>query len=193
MIGRKEKRFGNAANDQTTFLVDTFLQPLVDDLRTLALEGVTAVRWVGENLVPFTMRAHLLVVIGDMPAISKVSCHCPVLKCPKLRERTLPKLMHFKGINSKAPCRCCTHRSTPTTHKKKVTYYPSIANSEEEADIARYLNLPLREDVETRRTATWIDRCQNNPAKKHVQQETGINGSVSKFLLLPTHSVPDAD
>lgn len=54
-------------------MIDTFLQPLVDDLRELASDGVPAVRWEGDSLVKFSMKAHVIVVSGDMPAISKVS------------------------------------------------------------------------------------------------------------------------
>lgn len=54
-------------------MIDTFLQPLIDDLRKLAGEGIPAVRWEGDTLVKFRMKAHVLVVSGDMPAISKVS------------------------------------------------------------------------------------------------------------------------
>jgi hypothetical protein len=70
--GRKEKRFSNAANSNTTFLMDTFLQSLIDDLQTLATEGVKAVRWDEGHLLPSTMKAHLLLVMGDMPTQSKV-------------------------------------------------------------------------------------------------------------------------
>lgn len=53
-------------------MMDTFLQPLIDDLKVLATTGIPAVRWDNDQLVKFTMRAHLVVVSGDMPAISKV-------------------------------------------------------------------------------------------------------------------------
>jgi hypothetical protein len=38
----------------------------------LATSGVKARRWVDGKLVSFMMKAHLVVVSGDMPAISKV-------------------------------------------------------------------------------------------------------------------------
>lgn len=53
-------------------MMDTFLKPLIDDLKVLATTGIPAVRWDDDQLVKFTMRAHLVVVSGDMPAISKV-------------------------------------------------------------------------------------------------------------------------
>jgi hypothetical protein len=54
---------------------------------------------------------------------------------------------------------------TPTAIKKKKTYYPSITNSMEEAEIDRYLDLPIREDGDTKRTGAWIDYC-GDPATK---------------------------
>jgi hypothetical protein len=73
MTGNRER------NVQRQFDIDSFLQPLVDDLRLLAVDGVPAKRWTTlgqggpEVLVDFTLRAHLLTFTGDMPAVSKVS------------------------------------------------------------------------------------------------------------------------
>jgi hypothetical protein len=53
--------------------MDSFLWPLIEDLRTMATTGVPAKRWTANKLVNFTMRAHLVVISGDMPAIAKVS------------------------------------------------------------------------------------------------------------------------
>jgi hypothetical protein len=61
--------------------LDTFLYPLVQDLRTLAIDGILTHRWSGDELVSFRMRGHLLLVTGDMPAISKVS-HEPIHSDP---------------------------------------------------------------------------------------------------------------
>jgi hypothetical protein len=58
------------------FDLDSFLEPLFQDLRILATDGVRAERWVhagpARHLVDFTLRAHLLTMSGDMPAVSKV-------------------------------------------------------------------------------------------------------------------------
>jgi hypothetical protein len=53
--------------------LDSFLYPLVEDLQKLALEGVAARRWAGGEVVSFRLRAHLILINGDMPAIAKVS------------------------------------------------------------------------------------------------------------------------
>ena len=52
--------------------MDSFLWPLIEDLRALATTGIDARRWIDGKLQSFTMRAHLILVSGDMPAISKV-------------------------------------------------------------------------------------------------------------------------
>lgn len=52
--------------------MDSFLWPLIQDLEVLATSGVKARRWVDGELVSFMMKAHFVVISGDMPAISKV-------------------------------------------------------------------------------------------------------------------------
>jgi hypothetical protein len=58
--------------------LDSFLQPLIDELKTLATVGVPARTWMysadrgHDTLQPFTLRAHLLSMLGDMPAVAKV-------------------------------------------------------------------------------------------------------------------------
>ena len=52
--------------------MDSFLWPLIEDLERLATTGVSAKRWVDNKLADFTMRGHLVIISGDMPAIAKV-------------------------------------------------------------------------------------------------------------------------
>jgi hypothetical protein len=53
---------------------DSFLKPLLEDLTTLATEGILAYQYddLSGRLKPFQLKAHLLTVTGDMPAVSKV-------------------------------------------------------------------------------------------------------------------------
>ncbi|KAJ9095016.1 hypothetical protein QFC21_005809 [Naganishia friedmannii] len=55
------------------FLFDSFLQPLIEDFKVLATEGIEAFQHEEESasLQPFTLRGHLLTVTGNMPAVSK--------------------------------------------------------------------------------------------------------------------------
>lgn len=52
--------------------IDSYLQPLMSDLKILAIEGVPAFRWIDGELQPFRLRGHLVLVCGDMPAVAKV-------------------------------------------------------------------------------------------------------------------------
>lgn len=56
---------------------DSFLQPLVQDLQTLATGGIEAHQYDSDSasIQPFVLRGHLLTVSGDMPTISKVGVH----------------------------------------------------------------------------------------------------------------------
>ncbi|KAJ9095930.1 hypothetical protein QFC20_006531 [Naganishia adeliensis] len=61
------------------FDIDSFLQPLVDDLRILAVDGVSAERWIYDEasrtdvMTNFRLKAHLLTFTGDMPAVAKMN------------------------------------------------------------------------------------------------------------------------
>lgn len=55
---------------------DSFLRPLLDELKLLAGKGVECRRYLPESLTlsdVFTLRAHVITVTGDMPAVAKVS------------------------------------------------------------------------------------------------------------------------
>lgn len=55
---------------------DSFMQPLLEELQILAGAGVECRRYLpGPQTLSdiFTLRAHLITVTGDMPAVSKVS------------------------------------------------------------------------------------------------------------------------
>ena len=65
--------------------MDSFLWPLVTELLKLAA-GVVAFDALSQSL--FLLRAHLILVCGDIPAISL--------------------LMSIKGHNAFCPCRMCT-------------------------------------------------------------------------------------
>lgn len=55
---------------------DSFLRPLYDELKVLAGQGVECRRYLPESAKlseMFTLRAHVITVTGDMPAVAKVS------------------------------------------------------------------------------------------------------------------------
>lgn len=67
---------------------DSFLRPLFDELEVLAGQGVECRRYLPEAASLsdlFTLRAHVITVTGDMPAVAKVSSYAP-----SLSSRTFP-------------------------------------------------------------------------------------------------------
>lgn len=90
--------------------IDSFLWSLIQDLERLATVGVNARRWINGRLVDYQMRAHLIVISGHMPAISKVGVARTLIwhLADAIRGTCLLQLMSFKGIGAKSPCRWCT-------------------------------------------------------------------------------------
>ncbi|KAJ9118604.1 hypothetical protein QFC22_003824 [Naganishia vaughanmartiniae] len=158
----------------------SYLQPLIESLRILACEGVEASHPDGQ---PFTLKAHLITVSGDMPAISKVShglfpphsllialthIWCPVYQ-----------LMMFKGVNAKLPCRFCNLLASPSTSSgDHVTYYTTLSPPGRKSYQA--LRLPLRSDQEAKESVREIRACTSRKEREAKQVEKGINGD-SKF------------
>ncbi|QRW03146.1 Transposase family tnp2 [Ceratobasidium sp. AG-Ba] len=103
--------------------INSFLVPLVEELLELA-KGVDTVRVaVGDealqgNIFPFKLRAFLIILFGDIPAISK--------------------LLMMRGHNAITPCRTCLWPGTPY-HGQTVTYYvpltPPKAPEDGQADV----------------------------------------------------------
>lgn len=73
---RQSLRSGSKEEDGGTVDYDSFLLPLLQDLKLLATEGVDAKEYdpLSGRLKAetFRLRAHLITVCGDMPALAKV-------------------------------------------------------------------------------------------------------------------------
>lgn len=104
---------------ERTLDLNSFLFPLVQDLKKLAVEGVACRKWEERTLINFTLRGHLILVNGDMPAVVKVG-----IRLSRRDEGThfldVYQLMHFKGHTGKTPCRWCTVQSVPYVSKIKA-------------------------------------------------------------------------
>jgi hypothetical protein len=67
---------GSKEDDGGSVDYDSFLQPLLHDLKVLATDGVDAKEYdavtgrLGDET--FKLRAHLITICGDMPAVAKV-------------------------------------------------------------------------------------------------------------------------
>jgi len=81
-------------------LIDTFLWPFLQELWKLSV-GVTAFDILSSQ--SFILRAFLILIFGDIPAIAM--------------------LMRMKGHNGISPCRACPIIATPLRRGKRVTYY----------------------------------------------------------------------
>lgn len=87
--------------------------------------------------------------------------------------------MHFKGLNSKVPCRCCTQPAVLCKSNKH--YYLVSAIRGVNCVIGDYTDLPVRDEVETKLTGAWLGATAPCPAREEVENTAGINDEVSCF------------
>src|SRR5436305_7022498 len=91
--------------------LDTFFEPMIAELLQLH-QGVPT--YDAHQKKEFILRAHLILVTGDTPALSKV--------------------LHLTGHNDYSPCRFCNLKGTPYqisykrkgTERYKTQYYYSL-------------------------------------------------------------------
>jgi hypothetical protein len=139
---------------------DSFLWPMVEELLQLEA-GVTAFDAISRDY--FTLRAYLIVVFGDIPAMSM--------------------LMQMKGHNGFAPCRMCNIHGVaiPCGHK---TYYVPLNRSSHpdirsnSSSIHEYdpRNLPLRSHEEIIRQAREVQSALTNAESDRLAKEYGVKG-----------------
>jgi hypothetical protein len=139
---------------------DSFLWPLVEELLDLEL-GVTA--WDAVKQEQFTLRAHLLLIFGDMPAVAM--------------------LMRMKGHNGLCPCRFCHIRGVSIPNSANRTHYVPLDRSRhptaQAADrIARYdpLDLPLRTHSEFMAQAREVQFAPRAGLRDDLAKLYGIKG-----------------
>lgn len=87
--------------------------------------------------------------------------------------------MHFKGLNSKVPCRCCTQPAVLCKSNKH--YYLVSAIRGVNCVIGDYTDLPVRDEVETKLTGACLGATAPCPAREEVENTAGINDEVSCF------------
>ena len=117
---------------------DSFLWPLVQELLQLALR-VHAYDAATESFFP--LRAYLVLVFGDIPAISMVT--------------------RMKGHNGYRPCRMCNITGVRIPDARQPTHYvpldrynhPHIRNNPDAIQNYDTARLPLRTDAEFRQQA----------------------------------------
>ncbi|QRW10586.1 Transposase family Tnp2 protein [Ceratobasidium sp. AG-Ba] len=142
--------------------ISSFLVPLIDELIELAA-GVPSSRVRSEmddhydNGEDFVLRAFLIILFGDIPAISKI--------------------LLLKGHNALSPCRTCLIHATPYVLDggKTVYYVPLVAPGEEDDPF-------LPEHLMNRTHASFIEfyRLMEGARlvreREQIKKDAGLNG-----------------
>jgi hypothetical protein len=154
---------------------DSFLWPLVLELLQLEL-GVPAVdARTGKRV---ELRAFLLFVFGDIPAVSMA--------------------MRMKGHNGRCPCRFCKIRGVRIPDSDNTTHYVPLNRSRHPAvhaggTVPSYdaHALPKRTHDEFLAQAREVDIAPTTSAQEHLAKEYGIKGT-SVLARLSTIRFPDS-
>ena len=152
---------------------DSFLWPFLQELLCLA-RGVRSFDALGGT--SFSLRAHLIAVFGDIPAMSMV--------------------MRMKGHNGASPCRMCEIQGLQVPDQPGTTHYvpldrsshPDIQRGNSGECIKKYdpYNLPLRTHNGLLAQATEVDAATTIAAAGRLSKEYGIKGTP---LLSYAHSL----
>jgi hypothetical protein len=151
---------------------DSFLWPFIEEMLELEA-GVDA--WDAKDERYVQLRAFLLLVFGDIPAVSMA--------------------MKMKGHNGICPCRFCEIRGVRIPGKKRSPYYVPLrhptAPDGESSPAYKPLNLPKRTHrtfMEQAREVAFTDAVG---AREDLAKQYGIKG-VSVLSRLSTVCFPDS-
>ncbi|KEP49798.1 transposase family Tnp2 protein [Rhizoctonia solani 123E] len=145
----------------------SYLWPLMEELLQLA-SGVSATDVSTQKL--FSLRAYLLSVFGDIPAITK--------------------LLEFVGHNGRYPCRFCLMSAVQgaTAGGGTHLYCPLHRTS---APFFDPFNLPLRTHEDSIQKGFQVLEASSSNAQSKLATATGIKG-VSALARLPSISIPSS-
>ncbi|KAF8752619.1 Transposase family tnp2 [Rhizoctonia solani] len=147
--------------------LNSFLQPLIDKLAELA-QGVETVDVVNEEI--FALRAHVLSVFGDLPAMAKI--------------------MEFVGHNGRFPCRLCKIMSVLGHTTKNGTHLYCPLHRLDGTGLDPH-NLPLQTHQECVDKGYSVLRAPNDSARAELATECGIKG-VTLLVRLSSIRIPDS-
>ncbi|CAE6488550.1 unnamed protein product [Rhizoctonia solani] len=135
--------------------LNSFLVPLLDELLELE-SGVNCPSPPGPNGTGsmFIFRAFLIILFGDIPAVSK--------------------LLMMKGHNGVKPCRTCLIPAVPCQLERKVVYYVPMAHPGQ-AHVLTYGDLPLRTHQQILDQLTEIEAALTQTRRKQLAREYGLN------------------
>lgn len=147
--------------------MDSFWYPLVQELLRL-MRGVPA--FDRRNMRQFLLRAYLLDLFGDMPAIAK--------------------LMRMKGHTGISPCRACRILGIrDESNPRSTAHYTPLARQNGTSYEA--LDLPLRTHDKFMRHAIAVEESVNDAEHERRSKSYGING-VPLLATLSSLSFPDS-
>jgi hypothetical protein len=139
--------------------INSFLVPLIEELLELA-EGVEASKVASEvddflgNGTGFTLRAFLIILFGDILAISK--------------------LLLLKGHNSITPCRACFMQGTPCQLTRTVVYYVPLTAPDDE-ELFPPGDLLMRTHASFLHWYDALDGAEGGE-RQDIARESGLNG-----------------
>ncbi|KAF5315316.1 hypothetical protein D9619_007521 [Psilocybe cf. subviscida] len=154
--------------------IDSFLWPAILEFLELA-KGVRA--FDALSLSIFLLRAYLIAVFGDIPAVSL--------------------LMHMKGHNGIVPCRFCEIRGLRIPDTRITTHYVPLNRSSHPAVradpslVAVYdpQNLPLRTHNRLLAQGTAVQQAPTTAEAERLAKKYGIKG-VPALSFLPSLDFP---
>jgi hypothetical protein len=153
---------------------DSFQWPLIQELLELAF-GIKA--FDGSTKKLFVLRAFLILIFGDMPAISMVMC--------------------MKGHNGKSPCRACKIQGLRIPGSRATTHYVPLNRSlhpdtQNNNTVKEYdpLDLPLRSHKEFLEMAQDVQFAQSAAEADRLAMQYGIKAtpllSYAPSIVFPT-------
>jgi hypothetical protein len=154
--------------------MDSFLWPVFEEFVRLQL-GVKAFDVLADEV--FLLRAYLMLIFGDIPAISM--------------------LMRMSGHNGFSPCRACKITGVRVPNSRATTHYVPLDRSrhpevrQSSTEIATYnpAALPLRTEDEMLQQAKEVRDAPNNAQRDRLSKAYGIKGvpllSYVKSLSFP--------
>jgi hypothetical protein len=167
---------GEIPGPKKPYYFDSFLYPFIQE--ALRLEaGVAA--WDAVDDEVFTLRAFLLYIFGDMPAMSMI--------------------MRMLGTNAIFPCRACHIRGVRVPGAKGTTHYVPLDRSRHPAVradptlVASYdpLDLPMRTHMEFMSQAEHVEAAPYAAEHTRRAKACGIKG-VPIISRLSSVSFPDS-
>ncbi|CDO68471.1 hypothetical protein BN946_scf184754.g5 [Trametes cinnabarina] len=155
---------------------DSFLWPLAQEFLRLAV-GVHAYDSLTDEF--FALRAYLILVFGDIPAISMV--------------------MRMKGHNGACPCRMCSIRGIPIPDSRNNTLYvpldrtrhPTVQNSPAAIKTYDPDALPLRTHEQFLQQAHEVQFARTGAEEERLAKQYGIKG-IPLLSSLSSLSFPDS-